>query len=212
VFDCDGLLVDSGGSWVRAYRAVAAAHGRTLAAVDLRALDGASVAHACARLRRDLGVPVEESALREALREAFAAAPPEPLPGARSLVRALAARGPVAVASNAPRDLVVGVLDRLGLRDLLTAIVSGEETPAPKPAPDVYLEACARLAVAPSDAIAFEDSGLGARAARAAGLIVVAVPSARGARIDADLTVPRLDDRRLAAYLDLPAARGGASA
>ena len=61
------------------------------------------------------------------------------------------------------------------------------------------------LDVAPCDAIAFEDSASGARAASAAGLVVVAVPSRPNAAIVADLTVSRLDDPRLARYLDLPA-------
>ena len=46
-----------------------------------------------------------------------------------------------------------------------------------KPAPDVYLEVCARLETSPSGAVAIEDSTNGIRAAAAAGLTVVAVPN-----------------------------------
>ena len=38
-----------------------------------------------------------------------------------------------------------------------------------KPAPDVYLRACARLGVAPQDAIIFEDAFAGIASANAAG-------------------------------------------
>jgi beta-phosphoglucomutase-like phosphatase (HAD superfamily) len=46
-----------------------------------------------------------------------------------------------------------------------------------KPAPDVYLEACARLNTVPARAVAIEDSSNGLRAAASAGLAVIAVPN-----------------------------------
>jgi beta-phosphoglucomutase-like phosphatase (HAD superfamily) len=83
------------------------------------------------------------------------------------------------------------------LAPYLSAVVSAEQTHAHKPRPDVYLEACRKLAVDPSDAIALEDSAIGAAAARAAGLLVIVIPSSPDARIEADLTVARLDDPRV---------------
>lgn len=202
IFDCDGLLVDSAACWEHAYAEVARTRGRSLADVELSALVGASVGRAAEQLTRDLGSVVDPQELHRVLRERLAAAPP-PLPGASALVEGLAARVPTAVASNAPLDVVVAVLERLGLRDRFRALVSADDAAADKPAPDVYLEACRRVGVCPSDAVAFEDSPVGARAARAAGLVVIAVPSTAGMRIDADLTVRRLDDPRLLEYLGL---------
>jgi beta-phosphoglucomutase-like phosphatase (HAD superfamily) len=46
-----------------------------------------------------------------------------------------------------------------------------------KPAPVVYLEAARRLAVAPSDSAAIEDSANGLRSAAAAGMKVIAIPN-----------------------------------
>ena len=48
-----------------------------------------------------------------------------------------------------------------------------------KPAPDVYLEAAARLGVPPERCAAVEDSANGLRSAAAAGMWVVAVPNRR---------------------------------
>jgi HAD superfamily hydrolase (TIGR01509 family) len=203
VFDCDGLLVDSAACWHRAYATLAAERGRTLAELDLAALAGASVGDAAKRLGEDLGAPFDPESLRRLLLRTFAATPPRPLPGAVELITALAARGPVGVASNAPAALVEGVLADLDLRRMVRTVVSAERVGSAKPAPDVYLEACRRLAVGPSDAIAFEDSPPGAAAARAAGLFVVAVPSDADLEIDADLTIGRLDDPRLLRYLQL---------
>ncbi len=46
-----------------------------------------------------------------------------------------------------------------------------------KPAPDVYLRACADLDADPTRSVALEDSGHGVTAAKAAGMVAVAVPS-----------------------------------
>lgn len=205
VFDCDGLLVESATCWQDAYAEITRAAGRQLADIDLAALTGASVAGAVAQLRRELGGDLDEATLRNALRANVAIKPLVALPGARELVRVLSRRMPLAVASNAPRDIVLLMLKRVGLGDAFLAVISAEETAAHKPAPDVYLEACRRLEVDPSDALAFEDSPLGVTAARRAGLVVVGVPSAPRLRLDADLLARRLDDPRVLSLLSVRA-------
>ena len=54
--------------------------------------------------------------------------------------------------------------------------VCGEDVPAGKPAPDIYLEAARRLGVEPAHCLTLEDSPNGARAAVAAGMICYAIP------------------------------------
>ena len=98
------------------------------------------------------------------------------LPGAVDAVRALSARWRLGVASSAPKSLIEAVLDASGLRPAFAAAVSSEEVARGKPAPDVYLEAAARLGVPPAAGAAVEDSSNGLRAAAAAGLAVIAVP------------------------------------
>ena len=55
--------------------------------------------------------------------------------------------------------------------------VSSEEVERGKPAPDVYLEAVRRLGVRPEDSVAVEDSENGIKAAKAAGMRVIALPN-----------------------------------
>jgi beta-phosphoglucomutase-like phosphatase (HAD superfamily) len=62
------------------------------------------------------------------------------------------------------------------MRPAFAAAVSSEEVTYGKPAPDVYLEACARLGMLPSECAAIEDSTNGLRSAAAAGCTVIAVP------------------------------------
>jgi HAD superfamily hydrolase (TIGR01509 family) len=99
------------------------------------------------------------------------------LPGAADAVRALGARWTLGLASSANRTLIDLVLAESGLAPCFAATVSSEEVARGKPAPDVYLEAAARLGVEPSACAAVEDSSNGLRAAAAAGMRVVAVPN-----------------------------------
>lgn len=57
------------------------------------------------------------------------------------------------------------------------AIAAGDVVDRKKPDPAVYFEALEALSVGPAHAIAFEDSANGLRAARRAGITVVATPS-----------------------------------
>jgi beta-phosphoglucomutase-like phosphatase (HAD superfamily) len=54
--------------------------------------------------------------------------------------------------------------------------VTGDCVAHPKPAPDIFLEAARRLGVPPEECVVLEDSLAGVRAARAAGMRVIAVP------------------------------------
>jgi beta-phosphoglucomutase-like phosphatase (HAD superfamily) len=65
----------------------------------------------------------------------------------------------------------------LDLDEAFAATVSSEEVARGKPAPDVYLEAAARLGVAPEACAAVEDSSNGLRAAHAAGMHVIVTPN-----------------------------------
>ena len=100
------------------------------------------------------------------------------LPGALEAVGRLASRWPLGLASSSNRPVIDAFLDAAGVRELFAATVSSEEVGRGKPAPDVFLEAARRLGVAPERCAAIEDSANGIRAAKAAGMRVVAIPNA----------------------------------
>ena len=77
------------------------------------------------------------------------------------------------------------------------AIATGDVVPNKKPAPDIYNLALKQLGVGPKRAIAFEDSAVGVRSAKAAGLFTIATPSLWTIRQDfsaADLVLTSLAD------------------
>ena len=124
------------------------------------------------------------------------------LPGVAALLEQGARLGyRIGAASNSTADWVGPGLERLGLRNWFETIRTRESVENHKPAPDVYLRALADLGVTePGRSFAFEDSEPGVRAAKAAGLYVVAVPNqlTRGQDLSlADEVRESLEDFRL---------------
>jgi beta-phosphoglucomutase-like phosphatase (HAD superfamily) len=122
-------------------------------------------------------------------------------PGAAAAVRRAAAAVPIAIASGALGAEIHKVLDREGLTSLFVAVVSAEDTPVSKPAPDPYLRASLLLAdamsapLAPADIVAIEDSPWGLQSAKAAGLRTVAVAHTYPASaLEADLVITSIAD------------------
>ncbi|HEY8758325.1 MAG TPA: HAD-IA family hydrolase [Candidatus Limnocylindria bacterium] len=99
--------------------------------------------------------------------------------GLRALLTdARARRLQLAVCSSSTPTWVLGHLDRLDLRTFFDHIQCRDRPELrAKPAPDLYLAACAGLGVRPDEAIAFEDSRNGMLAAQAAGMRCVVVPN-----------------------------------
>jgi beta-phosphoglucomutase-like phosphatase (HAD superfamily) len=89
--------------------------------------------------------------------------------------RARAAGLPCAVASGAAAALVTTGLDVLGLTPLFQAVVTRDDVEHGKPAPDTFIEAARRLAVAAEDCLVVEDAQDGVIAARAAAMRVLLV-------------------------------------
>jgi len=108
---------------------------------------------------------------------------------------------PKAVGSNAEPANIDFVLDRLGLRRFFEVTVNGLEVSRPKPFPDIYLEAAARLKASPRDCIVFEDSPTGVDAARAAGMRVVGVETTPTEFHGVDLHIKDFLDPQLEAWL-----------
>ncbi len=82
----------------------------------------------------------------------------------------------LAIASSSWMVLIDAVLDRLGMRDNFDEVVSAQDEERGKPDPAVYLTAARRLGAGPSRCVALEDSLFGVQAAKAAGMICIAVP------------------------------------
>ena len=105
----------------------------------------------------------------------------------------------LAIASSSPHSWVDTHAKRLGIFDVFDTVICADDVGAgrTKPNPDLFLLALDRLRVRKSEAIVFEDSPNGVRAARAAGIFVVAVPNSVTSQLaieNANLTLTSLAD------------------
>jgi HAD superfamily hydrolase (TIGR01509 family) len=202
VFDFDGLIADTEGPEFRAWSETWAEHGHELSldewCVAIGTVGGFDpLAELAARVGSGIGdLAAVDGRRRERHRVLMQGL--APLPGVVDHLAAAKSRGlATAVASSAPPWWVEDHLAAFGLVDAFAAVRAYDGSCPPKPAPDLYLAACAAIGVAPSEALAYEDSPNGVAAAKAAGLWCVAVPHDLTRHLDlsaADLVVESLAD------------------
>lgn len=117
---------------------------------------------------------------------------------ARLIGEARSANVRLAIASTttlANIDALLRIHLGLEARELFAAIGAGDEVPRKKPAPDIYQYVLRKLAEPAADCAAVEDSALGLKAAKAAGLFTIVTPSYWTRSEDfseADLVLPTL--------------------
>jgi beta-phosphoglucomutase-like phosphatase (HAD superfamily) len=206
VFDMDGLMVDSEPEWYALQSDFVRARGAEWTAELARRCAGGGLANALLVMRGSLGLEVDIARDTAWMIDAFLGRLDRLRlkAGCLELVTAARAGGlPCAVGSSSVRRLVDATLARFDLRPCFGAVVTGECVARPKPAPDIFLEAAARLGVAPSGCVVLEDALAGVRAARAAGMRVIAVPEHGAAFAEA----ARTDDSPDAVVADLHEAR-----
>jgi HAD superfamily hydrolase (TIGR01509 family) len=205
VFDCDGLLVDTEPCWTVAETELFARRGFGFGPAEKAMVIGKSVQAAAEELAVFFDEPGTATAIGLELLELVEEVvdrSAQAMSGAAELVARTMRRVPVAVASNSPRGLLDAALRRAGLTDLIRVSVAADEVAAAKPAPDMYLAACAALKVPPASCLAFEDSLTGVRSARAAGMRIVGIPTLRDEDFPADIVFPSLVADRLLAWIE----------
>ena len=182
IFDFDGLLIDSETPLFEIWQTIYREHDCELHLHDWQhALGTFGGFDPYADLRSRAGRCPDRDTLAPMIRARhFARCAAMPLlPGVAAIMAEARLAGlKTAVASSSARDWVGPFLDQHALRDGLDAICTRDDVQHVKPAPDLFLLAAERLAVAPDRCVVFEDSPNGLRAAHAAGMWTVAVPNA----------------------------------
>jgi len=200
VFDFDGLILDTELPVFRAWQEIFAKYAQELALADWADYIGRSPDSfdPCDDLERLLGHPVDREAIHREhqRREASLIDAEGVLPGVVDLITQVSERDlHLGIASSSERAWVVRHLARLGLAGAFETIRCSDDVKQTKPEPDLYLAVIADWGIAPSEAIALEDSPHGVSAAKAAGMSCIAVPNemTRSLSFDhADLVLPSL--------------------
>lgn len=182
IFDLDGVLVLSARAHEISWAELLRRHGRSPTAIPGIGSLGIKSEAVISDLLQWTQDPEEIRALCQEKEELFRKLVRrhgiEVVRGAREFIFELARRFvPLAVGSSAPRENVELCLEVTRMRKAFSVLVTGDQVPRGKPAPDIFLQAAAALEVSPEEAVVFEDAPAGIAAARAAGMRVIAVLS-----------------------------------
>jgi mannitol-1-/sugar-/sorbitol-6-phosphatase len=194
LFDLDGVLADSTRSVVRAWSAWARRVGLDPDEL-IPKVHGRRAIETIRSVRPELDAEAELATL--VADETTDNPDTVEIPGAGALVRSLPI-GSWAIVTSGLREVATARLVAAGI-PVPDVMITAESIERGKPDPDCYLKGAAALGVAPADCVVVEDAPIGAAAARAAGMRLIALTSTHEARQlePADAIVPDLTHVRV---------------
>jgi HAD superfamily hydrolase (TIGR01509 family) len=210
-FDLDGVLINSEPLYRRAFINFLRERQREPEEILFTKMMGATGREAILICKEHYQFPDEPHELAAACSAHFRIVieqePIQLLPGSIELMERLTRNHiPYAVATSSGRPYAQRVLDRFGILDRLTFLLTGDDVQHGKPHPEIYLGAARRFGIDPGKMIVVEDSANGLRAAQAAGARCIVVPhdlTPLEHVESADAQVPGLDAPELYRLLNL---------
>lgn len=172
LFDCDGTLLLTSDLHFRAISGAIARHGGVMPHAWYMARTGLGRRDLFAQFAADFSVALDVPRIVAdsiALTVTMAADAREN-PLVADVARQASGRLPIAVVTNSEAAIAHAFLAETALHNLFDRILTCEDVALPKPAPDLYLAAAARLGVVPARCLVLEDSDQGIQAAISAGM------------------------------------------
>lgn len=171
LFDLDGVLLDSTRVVAAQYTSWALENGLDPAVV-MHAAHGVRTIEVIQRVAPHLDAEAETRKIEQ--REAVAGEVVR-MPGAVELVNSIP-EGRWCVVTSGTRFLATTRMRRFGV-PIPEILVTADDVKRGKPDPEPYLKGAELLKVNPADCVVVEDAPAGIRAARAAGMKVISLPS-----------------------------------
>lgn len=197
IFDWDGIIIDSSRYHERSWDLLAGEEGLMLPPghfqkgfgmknkyIIPQILHWASDSREIDRLSLRKEILYREIVVKENL---------QPLPGVVEFLSVLQDLSiPCAIGSSTPFLNIQVVLEKIGISEFFSGIVSGDEVIESKPDPQVFLMAARKILCKPEHCVVFEDAPAGIAAAHNGGMKAVGVATTHPARVlkEADIVVP----------------------
>lgn len=179
ISDMDGVLVDTGGIYDRHWQRWAERQGISTELIA-RVHFGRPAAETIRLVAPHMDAVAEARRFNDELADDPTAAGVSAMPGALQLAGAIP-RERWAIATSAPRIMAERWLTHVGM-PMPAVLVTVDDVPRGKPAPDPYLRAAELLGVHAGSCLVLEDAPAGITAAKAAGATVLGVLSTHAAR------------------------------
>jgi len=180
IFDMDGLLLDTETLSFESFIATAARYDLVVGIDAYRDMIGLNAATGIDILRAMLPSHMDAVAFKNEWLDVYRQLLLDDVPvkaGAHAFLASLHQMDmPRAVATSSSGQKARAILQKTGLMPYIQHVTGGDEVPAGKPAPDVYLDAARKLGIDAADCLALEDSNNGTTAALAAGMKVIQIP------------------------------------
>ncbi len=182
IFDCDGLIIDTETAWYRAIQELYVENELDLPLEVYAQCIGSTLEmfdpyqHLAERLTK----PMSMENIRSISKEKYTKLIKDQVlrPGVMEYLQAAKRLGlRIGLASSSSRDWVEHYLKTFEIYDYFDTIRTADDVLLVKPNPELYLQAMKALGVVGEEAIVFEDSLNGLRAAKDAGLYCVVVPN-----------------------------------
>ena len=198
IFDFDGLILDTEGPLFQSWQELYQSYGCELSLSDWVNILGTYEASFDpeAELERQTGKSLDwpRIAPQRRQREEDLLADKTAMPGVKDYLEEAQRLGlMLGVASSSPCDWVTGHLSRLGLYGYFDLIRAKDDVRVTKPDPELYLAVLKAMDKQPEQAVVFDDSPNGIRAARRAGIFCIAVPNDLTCKLPLDEADMRLD-------------------
>ena len=180
IFDLDGTLIDSEVLWVESTQLLLAERG-----IQVSLEEAVKVTYGVPWPTVQVILAERYPTLNLSLKAMLAAANLHfdrlcaqrdlQIPGSVALLKRLAKEWPVAIVSGSQRYEIAAAANHMGISDLLAFYLGGDDYHQQKPDPVSYLMAAERFGLEPAQIVVFEDSTMGIRAAKAAGMYCIAL-------------------------------------
>ncbi len=192
IFDFDGLIIDTETPWFEVYSQIYREHGTELPLEEWARCIGASDKHfdPYVYLESLLQRPVDHVAIQNlsSKRHTQIMDGRNLLPGVFDYLQDAQKMGlKIGLASSSSREWVEKYLKRFNLLKFFDSIFTREDVRNVKPSPELYQKAIGSFGLPGNEAVAFEDSPNGLKAARAAGLYCVAIPNETTSKLHFEL-------------------------
>ena len=184
IFDLDGTLVNSEPLHMEAWLGVLAKEGLQFDHDWFEQWIGKSDRFLAQSVVQEHQLPVAYQSLQKAKAVAYhqlAAERAQFFPKVKEYILLLRKSMKLGIATNSSRKDAEAVFSRLPLPDYVSTVVTADDVPNLKPAPDMYLLAAEKVNLPVKRGVAIEDSPAGLKAAKSAGLFTLAVTNSQAA-------------------------------
>jgi beta-phosphoglucomutase family hydrolase len=175
IFDMDGVIIDSEPFHLEVNKKLFKKLGLSISEDEYSTYIGVSNPEMWTKIKELHGINQSVDDLSkmqlDAIMEYLKGSDEKPIPGIKELLTYLKKNHiRIGLASSSPLELIERILEMFEIRNYFHVVMSGQNVPNGKPAPDIFQNVAQKLKVNPEDSVVIEDSKNGVIAAKAAGM------------------------------------------